>query len=99
MPKPVTRSAVQPLIPTTIINSLFLYRKIFRRETFRKNPRRFHKKGIRSSRTLFPALGALGRIRAAATCFSSARQESQVVPREHSSDTVMEISAIFPSKI
>ena len=66
---------------------------MFLRETFLKKPSLFQRKGIYSRKILFPAFGALGRISVAAASFSSARQESHVVPMEHSRDTARDTAA------
>ena len=70
-PKPVTKSAVQPLIPITIIKNLFLYLNRFLAETLSRNFIRFHINEILSSTIRLPAVGALGRIRDAAISFNS----------------------------
>ena len=64
-PNPVSESAVHPAIPIMVMNILRLYRNRFRPDTFPKNDRRFQTNPIFSSSTLFPALGALGRISSA----------------------------------
>ena len=39
MPKPVSSSAVQPPMPSTIMKNRCLYRSTFRRETLVKKPK------------------------------------------------------------
>ena len=60
---------------------------------------RFQMNGIYSRITLFPGLGAFGRIRLAAVSRSSYLQEMRVVPTEHASETITEMSASFVSNI
>src|SRR5699024_12174939 len=77
-PKPVTSRAIVAEIPNIVINSRFLYRKIFRNVDFVVKFSRFQIKGMYSSRTLFPTLGAARRIRSAGYSRSSFIQESPV---------------------
>ena len=86
IPKPVSSSAVQPLIPIIIIKKRFLYLNTFLTLTFLRNFSLFHINGICSRNTLLPGFGALGLIRLAAVSESSYLQENQVVPTVHKRD-------------
>ena len=99
IPYPVTRRAVQPPIPITIIKNLCLYRKTFRTETFARKLIWFQSNGMCSSHTLLPLFGDLGRIRFAAVLISSYRQVSHVTPTEHKSATASEAAASPGSNI
>ena len=59
-PKPVTKRAVHPQIPTIIIKNLFLYLKTFLMETFCRNFSLFQINVIFSRNILLPEDGALG---------------------------------------
>ena len=84
MPKPVSTRAVQPAMPSSIMNIRFLNRKIFRRDTLCRNFRRRQRGVNRSRKIRLPAAGVLGRIRSAGVLRISWRQERKVTPAEHS---------------
>ena len=66
-PKAVSKRAVEPLIPTTVINNLFLYLNTFLNVTLFENFNFFHIEVIRSNKTLLPGFGDFGLISFAGT--------------------------------
>jgi hypothetical protein len=70
-------------MPITVIKNRFLYRRRFRQETFTEKLKCRHRKGIRSKRIRFPALGALGRMRVAGVSLAVESTANRVAPTVH----------------
>ena len=71
IPNPVTKSAVHPAIPSTVIKNLFLYLNIFLNVTLLIKLSLFHIKSILSNNILFPFFGAFGLISADGSSINS----------------------------
>ena len=76
-PKPVSKRAVQPVMPMMVMKNRFLYRKRLRAVTLWVNFIRRQRGVMRSKRMRLPAGGALGRMSWAA----QSRREPRRAPR------------------
>ena len=94
-PHPVTRSAVHPATPSTVITKFLLYRIRLRAVALWLNLSRDHMTDIRSRNTRFPTFGGRGRMSAAGLSLRALPQAETVAPMVQSKASADERIARF----